>query len=69
MKKYKGLKLRVWRRAKRTRRRVRGIDGRPRLCVFRSNRFIYAQIIDDDAETTLLSSSSKVLLKAGGLAL
>ena len=42
----------------RTRRRVRGSAEQPRLSVFRSNRFIYAQIIDDTTGSTLVSASS-----------
>ena len=38
------------RRHRRVRKRVRGTGERPRLCVFRSLRMVYAQIIDDDAE-------------------
>ena len=38
---------------------VQGTAVRPRLAVFRSNRDIYAQVIDDDAGHTLLSASSK----------
>jgi large subunit ribosomal protein L18 len=37
---------------------VRGTATRPRLAVFKSNRFIYAQIIDDDGGTTLAAASS-----------
>ena len=51
----------------RTRRRVRGSAEQPRLSVFRSNRFIYAQIIDDETGRTLVQSSSRQLLSAGGL--
>jgi len=47
----------------RIRRRIRGkISGtaaRPRLSVFRSNKQIYAQIIDDAAGKTLASASSQ----------
>ena len=43
----------------RIRKRVRGSAGRPRLCVFRSARYIYAQIIDDDSGTTLVAASSR----------
>ena len=32
---------------------------RPRLAVFRSNRYIYAQVIDDDAGRTLAAASSQ----------
>lgn len=46
------------RRQKRVRRKVVGSVVRPRLSVFRSNRHIYAQIIDDSAGTTLVSASS-----------
>ncbi|MDP9494475.1 MAG: 50S ribosomal protein L18 [Actinomycetota bacterium] len=46
------------RRHTRVRKRVRGTEGRPRLAVFRSNRYIYAQIIDDTVGRTLASASS-----------
>ena len=49
--------LRLVRHA-RVRKKVRGNSGRPRLCVFRSLRHIYAQIIDDDSGHTLVASSS-----------
>lgn len=39
------------------RSRVNGTESRPRLCVFRSNKFIYAQIIDDNKAITLASAS------------
>ena len=45
-------------RLKRKRRisfRVKGTADRPRLAVFRSNKALYAQVIDDDAGKTLLS--------------
>ena len=42
----------------RVRRRVSGSPDRPRLAVFRSNKNIYAQIIDDSAGKTLVSASS-----------
>lgn len=45
------------RRHRRIRKRVRGAAGRPRLCVFRSARHIYAQLIDDDAGRTLAQAS------------
>ena len=47
------------RRHHRVRTEIRGTAGRPRLAVFRSNRYIYAQLIDDDAGTTLASASSR----------
>lgn len=45
------------RRHLRVRKRVHGTAQRPRLCVFRSARHIYGQIIDDDAGVTLVSAS------------
>ena len=42
----------------RIRRRVRGTAELPRLAVFKSNRYIYAQAIDDDSGTTLASAST-----------
>lgn len=42
----------------RVRRKVRGSAERPRLAVFKSLRYVYAQLIDDDAGVTLLSASS-----------
>lgn len=42
----------------RVRKRVQGSSERPRLCVFRSDKHIYAQIIDDIQGVTLLSAST-----------
>ena len=56
------MKTKVERRNKikaRIRGRISGTAQRPRLCVFRSNKQIYAQVIDDVAGTTLASASSK----------
>jgi LSU ribosomal protein L18P len=39
------------------------LPSRPRLVVFRSNVHIYAQIVDDQAGTTLISTSTLVLQK------
>jgi large subunit ribosomal protein L18 len=47
-------------RQKRVRRRVRGTEKRPRLCIYRSNRHTYAQVISDESGRTLLSSSTRV---------
>ena len=46
------------RRHRRVRKRVRGTAERPRLAVYRSNRYIYAQNIDDLQGATLVSASS-----------
>jgi len=45
------------RRHARVRKKVRGEAERPRLAVFRSNRHIYAQLIDDRQAVTLLAAS------------
>ena len=47
------------RRHFRVRKRVHGTAAAPRLAVFRSNRYIYAQVIDDDAGRTLAAASSQ----------
>lgn len=43
----------------RIRAKVRGTLSRPRLAVFRSNRFMYAQLINDDAGTTIVSVDTR----------
>jgi large subunit ribosomal protein L18 len=45
------------RRRRRVRAKVRGSGERPRLSVYRSNRGVFAQLIDDDAGRTLASVS------------
>ena len=47
------------RRHERVRKNVHGSADRPRLAVFRSNRYIYAQVIDDDSGQTLAAASSQ----------
>ena len=46
------------RRHRRVRKKVMGTAQRPRLAVFRSNKHIYAQVIDDVAGRTVASASS-----------
>ena len=46
------------RRHNRVRRKVHGSAERPRLAVFRSNKHISAQLIDDDAGRTLAAAST-----------
>ncbi len=50
-------------RHRRVRKKVSGTPEQPRLCVFRSLRAIYAQVIDDATGRTLVSASS---LESGG---
>ena len=45
------------RRHRRVRGKIRGSAERPRLFVFRSNRGIFAQLVDDDSGRTLAASS------------
>lgn len=42
----------------RIRAKVKGTDERPRLTVFKSNKFTYAQIIDDNQGKTLVEANS-----------
>ncbi len=46
-------------RHERVREKISGTAERPRLCVYRSNTSIYAQIIDDTKGVTLASASSQ----------
>jgi large subunit ribosomal protein L18 len=55
------------RRKKRIRKNVQGTSERPRLTVFRSNKHIYAQVIDDDTRRSLATAST--LTKAVAAAL
>ncbi len=58
----------VKRRHRRVRKKVNGTPERPRLCVFRSNSHIYAQVIDDVAQHTLVAAStldSSIKTKSG----
>ena len=45
-------------RKKRIRRKVDGTETRPRLTVFRSDKHIYAQIVNDQTGATLVSAST-----------
>jgi large subunit ribosomal protein L18 len=56
------------RRHRRVRKRVGGSASRPRLAVFRSNRYIYAQVIDDvDGSTVAAASSQEKKLRSKSL--
>lgn len=56
---------RIQRRAK-TKITLRGTSDRPRLVVFRSNRYIYGQLIDDSKGVTLLSVNKETDPKVAG---
>ena len=49
------------RRHRRVRKKIRGDTERPRLCVFKSAKHIYAQIVDDSQGRTLAAASSQRL--------
>ena len=49
--------VRVIRHA-RVRKKISGTPEMPRLCVYRSNKYIYAQVIDDTKGVTLVQASS-----------
>ena len=46
-------------RHKRLRSKIAGTAERPRLAVFRSNKFVYAQLINDEAGKTIASADSR----------
>lgn len=54
-------------RARRVRAKVRGTAERPRLNVFRSNRHIYGQLVDDETVRVLVSAHSLELYKSGSV--
>jgi len=56
----------VSRRQNRVRKKLRLVSDKPRLTVFRSNKHIYAQIIDDKTGKTLLSASEKSVKETKG---
>jgi large subunit ribosomal protein L18 len=58
MKKLNVKKVKVERRHKKIRARVFGTATKPRLAVFKSNKYIYGQLINDDESVTILSLSS-----------
>lgn len=56
------------RRRARVRARIAGTAGRPRLAIFRSNQYLYAQLIDDVAGVTVAAASSRELASGKKLA-
>jgi len=53
------------RRHKRVRAKISGSSKRPRLCIFRSAKHIYAQLVDDEQGKTLVSASDLEIKKRG----
>ena len=52
-------------RHKRIRAKIKGTPARPRLCVYKSNRYLEAQIIDDEQGKTLVSAKMDDAQKLG----
>lgn len=48
---------------KKIRAKIRGTEERPRLCVFRSSKHMYAQIINDSAQRTICAASDGAFKK------
>lgn len=48
-------------RKKRIRSKISGSDSRPRISVFRSNKHIHIQVVDDENNKSLMSISDKML--------
>lgn len=45
-------------RQQRVRKRIKGTEGRPRLCVYRSGKHMYAQVVSDESGQTLTAVST-----------
>lgn len=54
-------RLKRQRRHKRVRSKIKGTNKIPRLCVFRSNKHIYGQLIDDEKGVVLIAASDRAL--------
>jgi len=54
-------------RHNRLRHKIAGTAARPRLAVFRSNKFVYAQLINDEAGTTLAAVDSRTVKTGTGV--
>ena len=59
IKRYKNTKLK--RKARIKNKLIRVASGRPRLTVFRSNKFIYVQLVNDQTRSTIAAASDKKL--------
>ncbi|WP_422398170.1 50S ribosomal protein L18 [Spiroplasma endosymbiont of Agriotes lineatus] len=60
---YEARKIRHFR----IRKKINGSESRPRLNIFRSNRNLYAQVIDDNQHQTLVSYSTLQMASKGNL--
>ncbi len=62
----KSKNVKIMRRAARVRAKIDGSAERPRLSVHRTNRFISAQLIDDEKGVTLAAVSSRAVAEKAG---
>ena len=51
-------------RRNRVRAKIFGTQGRPRVTIFRSNKFVYVQLIDDQKGATVISAANKKGVKS-----
>ncbi len=63
MNKNSAKKLHRIRRHEKVRAKISGTSSRPRIAVFKSNQYIYAQVVDDESGKTLLSVSDMEVKK------
>lgn len=61
------MKTKKLNRQKRVRSKIQGSSQKPRLSVFRSNKFIYVQAIDDVSQKTIVGVSEKELKDEAGV--
>ena len=59
------MRIQKIRRQIRTRNKLKGIADRPRISVFRSSKYMFAQVIDDVKNKTILGISEKALKLSG----
>ncbi|MEK9183646.1 MAG: 50S ribosomal protein L18 [Patescibacteria group bacterium] len=63
MKRFKKVNIKKTLRKNRVRAKLFGTADRPRASIFRSNKFLYVQLIDDQKGHTLISAASKKGIK------
>lgn len=54
------------RRHRRVRASIKGTSDRPRFCIFRSNKYIYGQLVDDEKGAVVLSQRQPKAVKSAG---
>ena len=66
MNKNSDKKLNRIRRHKKVRAKISGTSSKPRIAVFKSNQYIYAQVVDDESGKTILSVSDRPAANVDG---